>query len=182
MNFENYFGALQGTHCFSSISVPIQDILTDPFPDPKAPKPKPKYEYGLWDTMHFSHKGRWGNNDFYFNFWRNVKKQILQLYNIPVKKYEYGKTKNQAYGVSGYKPKLLFTYRYGGGSRSDTNIEVVEKVLREYFNVTVMTRDFYLWHQNDPSLRYQLTRNTLLEVQSADIMMVILLLYKYDIS
>jgi len=173
MNFADYFGALHGTHCFDRIDVPLQDVLADPFPDPNAPKPKPKpaYEYGLWDTMHYSHKGRWGMDDFYFNFWRNVKKQILQLYDIPVHKYIYGQSRSQVYGADGFKPKLVFAYRYGSGSRADRNINLVEEVLRQYFHVVILTSGYYTWHAHDASLRYKLTRETLIEIQSADIMM-----------
>lgn len=153
------------TRCFDSIAVPLYDLV-----DPVHPGVPPKQKsYGIWDTMHFSHKGRWGKGDFYYNFWRSVKKQIWQLYDIPTA--DYGMDAGNLSSITMGKPQLGFTARSGAGSyRFDGNAKEVVDVLSKDFDVTKFDGGFYHWHAKDESLRYKVARSTLLKVKSMDIM------------
>lgn len=187
MHLVDYLAALPpgGTHCFDSIDVPLYDPVDHANPEKK----NVPVSYGLWDTMHFSHKGRWGRLDFYKNFWRNVKRQIWQLYDIPVTVAQHlrgaalshssgdavpaphhGHHKQQQPQES--KPKLAFMARPGSGSaRYDGNINEVGSLLQKDFEVMVFGAEHYRWHAGNESLRFQQTHSTLLLVQQADIML-----------
>jgi hypothetical protein len=135
-----------------------------------------KQVYGVWDTMYYSHKGRWGKHDFYYNFWRSVKKQIWQLYDLPIKMgLHLGNISGNGSidtPLATSKPKLAFMARAGKNSwRYDGNVGDLERHMQQYFDVTVFTGAFYRWHPHNDSLRYELTRSTLLKVQDMDIML-----------
>jgi hypothetical protein len=193
MHYDDYFGSIKPstTHCFDSIDVPIFDLI-DPLHPEKRP---PKAVYGLWDTMHFSHAGRWGRKDFYYNFWRNVKKQIWQLYDIPVllgfqqdsaaanvaanagtgadaSPTNSSSSSSNSISDTPTRPKIAFMARSGSNSpRFDGNIKEVKSILQKDFDVTVFDQGFYRWHGMNDTLRFDLTRKTLLRVQATDIML-----------
>ena len=153
-------------HCFESIDVPLRDPV-----DPLHPGQPPKVmQYGVWDTMHYSHKGRWGRDDFYYNFWRNSKKQIWQLYDIPIL---FGlNTSVSSSSDMLLKPKLSFMARTGCSTyRCDGNLKDIRETLGKDFDVTIFDGGFYRWHSKDDKLRYKLTRNTLSAVQATDVML-----------
>ena len=176
MQYDEYFGSIPPgtTHCFESIDVPIHDMIDRLNPS----KTLKKRSYGRWDTMHFSHKGRWGNTDFYYNFWRNVKRQIWQLYDIDIPVLTgqglaalVASSQNSTATVDNtYRPKLGIMARYGHGSpRFDGNTHEVENIFKKVFEVSVFDGGLYKWH-GDEALRYKLTRSTLLKVQETDVM------------
>jgi hypothetical protein len=175
--FGDYFASLGSdgaTHCFDSIDVPIFDPVDHANPQTA----NPPLLYGLWDSMIYSLKGRWGNHDFYFNFWRNVKHQIWQLYDMmPADSEAAAATLSHDKGNATdkspvAKPKLAFMVRAGkAGSRTDGNVHDVSSVLGQAFDVTEFGSHYYRWHADNDSLRFQQTRNTLLKVQQMDVML-----------
>lgn len=186
MPFRQYFEEIKPgeVHCFDSIDVPIYDTINRLHPE----KGDVAVTYGIWDSMHWTHKGRWGNNDFYYNFWRHVKQQIWQLYDImpravvgipTISPQESSKTLNVSERGVGLvvssqnnKPKLAFMARQGGSvvSRSDGNINAVVSVLQSNFDVSVLTNDYYVWYEHNASMRFGRVRKTLLKVQDMDIL------------
>lgn len=183
MQYNDYFRSIKSgsTHCFDNIDVPIYDPINHQHPDQPS---KEKIMYGRWDTMTYSHKGRWGKTDFYYNFWRQVKKQIWQLYDmdIPVLTGQ-GLAASVAdadadvdaadgSGQVTLRPKLGFMARRGARSpRFDGDISKVGNILMKRFEVTNFNGFFYQWHGDNDTLRYESTRNTLLRVQETDIML-----------
>jgi hypothetical protein len=149
---DKYFKSrLLGVHCFKSFSMPI--FL-------------PSRKNQEWDAMHFSLKGRWGRDDTYFNFWRENKQQIFQLYNISQPVREPSQWKNLT--MMRHKPKMLYMEREGGTKRSDSNVARLAPYFSKYFDFRIMNGGYYKWHLSS-DLRYNLTRNTLVELNSGDI-------------
>ena len=166
---KDYFSSVHSgdIRCFESIDVPLRDPV-----DPLHPGQPPKViQYGVWDTMHFSHKGRWGRDNFYYNFWRNTKRQIWQLYDIPILSGFNGSTPAAPSNNTYFKPKLSFMVRSGNTYRCDGNIGAIREALANDFDVTLIDSGFYRWHANDEKMRYESTRRTLKTVQATDVML-----------
>ena len=195
-----YFKALESSskddvHCFRSFSMPVFIA--------------PERRFQEWDAMHWSLRGRWGTDDFYYNFWRETKRQILQLYDIPVppsvlleqeqlqeqqtaqrkqevaplplplalppeRRLELPVARSSAVPVT-RKPKVLWMERGTGvrgrkGARTDQNIRSMSPSFSPHCNFHVFDASYYQWHVAS-DMRYNLSRNTLLTLQSADIVM-----------
>lgn len=173
MQHSDYFNDLQngGIHCFDSIDVPIYDNIEFLHPE----RNEPILRYGIWDSMHFTHKGRWGNYDFYYNFWRNVKHQIWQLYDMmpgnstTIPLLHHTRIEHQRISAKS-KPKLSFAGRVGDGPRSDGNLHEISAVFQKNFDVTIVGGAHYVWHEWNETMRFQRARRTLMLIQGSDIL------------
>jgi len=141
-------------HCFRAIDIPVPGRT------------------GAWDVMYHNLKGRWGTNDFYYNFWREGKKMILSLYDM----VEGGGVVRESsessseITVSGGKIKVTWALRSGSGtSRDDGNVELIRSVFSKYFDFSFLEGNDFVWKTNERD-RYDHTKQTLTKIQSSDVL------------
>ena len=146
MDIDSYFDGNDlddgEMHCFRNVDVPVPSRT------------------GTWDVMYHNLKGRWGTDDFYYNFWIEGKKLILKM---------YGLEENETRKTVDEKLKVVWFLRYGSGtSRDDGNVNLIKSVFSKYFDFEFLQGDDFTWKEDEAD-RFAKTQATISKIQSSDV-------------